>query len=476
MKNISKTILYTGILLTCGFLLSGCTPSKEKVAEYGQIVGEADVLIEGKEYSSAIEKLSKAAQLIPSKLDAYERIVNLLLLKNRLDDAKTLIDESASKLSDTDRGELYISIGKEYYNRREYVKALNCFELANVGFGDNETISLSTAKIYLQQGELEKAKNLLNRNWGEENLLEGKLLYSYVLGISDTSKAKETLEGIEPSDQWNLAYSDWKGVLDSLTEDVLFNAAKISKVYIDEGYPYLAIQTLLPLKEQMDEYVDGKYLLGKAYFENGKYQESLDTLVGVTSLSNLNTHLYWLIARDYYLLNDVNQSFSYYDSAISYSGDTPEIKLYQEYLDLLFENNQTTKAEEVLSKTAKIFDEPWVDLYYVQLSYMDKQDEKISYYMGKIEYEKLEGDYRKEYLYWKTKVSMENSNLDEAKRALDLYWEIDKYDPMYNLLMAQLKYQEGNLEESRTYAKKSIEYDTQRAVTDEAQKLLARID
>lgn len=476
MKNISKILLYIGVIVLSGFLLSGCTPSDEQLAQYDQLVKDADLLIEGKEYSSAIEKLTDAAELVPSKADAYSRIVDLLILKNRLDDAKTLVDESANKLSDTDRGDLYVDIGGAYYERKEYVKALNSFELAKAGFSDNESIALSTSKVYLQQGELEKAKNLLNRNWGDEYLSEGKLLYSYLLGVSDAEKALDEISDIQPSDEWNDAYSEWKDVLNSLNDDILYNSAKISKVYIEEGYPYLAIQVLSPLEEQMDEYIDGKYLLGKAYYENGKYQESLDTLVGVTSFSDLNTHLYWIIARDYYLLNDINQAFSYYESALSYAGDTPDIKLYQEYLDLLFENNQTTKAEEVLSKASKEFVEPWIDLYYIQLSYLIKEDEKISYYIDRIEYEELEGDYRKEYLYWSSKISMENGELEDAKRSLDLYWEIDKYDPMYNLLMAQLRFLEGNLEESRTFAKKSIEYDTHRVVTDEAQKLLARID
>ncbi len=79
-------------------------------------------------------------------------------------------------------------------------------------------------------------------------------------------------------------------------------------------------------------------------------------------------------------------------------------------------------------------------------------------------------------MYWKSKISIENSQLEDAKRTLDLFWELDKYDPRYNLLMSQLKFQEGSLDESRKYAKKAIEYDTERIVTDEAQKLLARID
>ena len=476
MKNIFKYVFYSFILVLSGFLLSGCTVSEEKMAQYNQLVSDADLLIEGRVYSSAMEKLSEAAELIPSRYEAYEKIVGILITKNRLEDAKILIDESASKLDDADRGTLYVILGKEYYKQRDYKNALTCYELSK-GISDGvENVDLEMAKVYLQQGEIEKAKSLLKGSFGENFRTEAKLIYSYVLSTTDKEKALNEIKDIQPEEEWKDAYSQWNEALGSLDSDELYNSAKLAKIYLDAGYPSLAIYVLEPKKAEMDEYIDGLYLLGKAYYENGKYQESLDTLLGVTTLSKLNQYLYWVVARSYYMLNNINEATSYYDSAVSYGGDSGEVKLYQEYLDLLLENNQTTKAESVLRSAERIFNDPWVDIYYIKLSYLTKQTEKTKYYSDKIEYEELEGNYKREYLYWKSKISIENAQLDEAKRTLDLFWELDKYDPRYNLLMSQLRFQEGNLDESRTFAKKAIEYDTQREVTDEAQKLLARID
>lgn len=476
MKNISKLLSYTILLILSGFLLSGCKPSQETITEYNQIVSDADLLIEGKEYSSAMEKLSDATELIPQQYDAYERIVDILLLKNRLDDAKKLTDESANKLGEDDRTKLYITVGKAFYESREYSKALICFELAKGTLESGNTVNLEMAKVYLQQGNIEGAKSILKGNFEEELNTEAKLLYSYVLSTTNTEQALGIIKNIQPSEDWSEIYLKWEEVLNSLNDDTLFNGAKLSQAYIEGGYPYLAISVLEPKKEDMREYIDGMYLLGKAYYENGKYQESIDTLEGVTTLSNLNPFLYWTIARSYYFLNDINNATSYYDSAVSYAGDSADVRVYQEYLDLLMDNNQTTKAEEILRKAEKIFVDPWVDIYYIKLSYLTKQSEKTVYYSNKIEYEELEGNYKRDYLYWKSKISIENSQLDDAKRTLDVYWNLDKYDPRYNLLMGQLRFQEGNLDEARSYSKKAIEYDTQRLVTDEAQKLLARID
>ena len=476
MKNIFKYAFYLFVIVLSGFLLSGCTISEEKIAQYNQLVSDADLLIEGKVYSSAMEKLSEAVELIPSRYDAYERIVGILIKKNRLEDAKRLIDESASKLDDTDRGTLYVMLGKKYYEQKDYKNALICYELSK-GISDGvENVDLEMAKVYLQQGDIEKAKSLLKGSFGENFRTEAKLLYSYILSTTDKEKALNEIKDIQPEEEWKDAYSQWNEVLGSLDSDELYNSAKLAKIYLDAGYPFLAIYVLEPKKADMVEYIDGLYLLGKAYYENGKYQESLDTLLGVTTLSKLNQYLYWVVARSYYMLNNIDEATSYYDSAISHGGDSAEVKLYQEYLDLLLDNNQTTKAESVLRSAERIFNEPWVDIYYIKLSYLTKQTEKTKFYSDRIEYEELEGNYKTEFLYWRSKISIENAQLDEAKRTLDLFWELDKYSPRYNLLMSQLRFQEGDLNESRIFAKKAIEYDLQREVTDDALKLLARID
>jgi len=96
--------------------------------------------------------------------------------------------------------------------------------------------------------------------------------------------------------------------------------------------------------------------------------------------------------------------------------------------------------------------------------------------MNKIEYEKLEEEQKAEYLFSKGKYLILNSELDEAQRTLDIFWELNKYDSRYNLLVAQLNFQKGDLGESRIYAKKAIEYDLEGVVSKDAQKLLAQID
>lgn len=476
MNQYIKGFFYTILLSLSAILLSGCTPSEETLSKYDQLVSEGNTFLEAKEYSSAINKYNEATSVVPSKVEAYDGIVSIFLTKNRPEEAKKIVDESANKLDASDRASLYVDIAQSYYTLNEYDKSLNSYELAQ-GIGENaQRANLGLAKVYLQKGDIEKAKGYLNNDFEDDLKLEVVLLNSYIESLKDRDKAKSLVEEVEPNEEWKTVYQNWISILSSLNDDDLFNSAKLAREYINQGYPYLAISLLEPKKDSMIEYVDGLYLLGKAYYGHGEYQKSIDTLVNVTGLSEKNQYIYWTVARDYYLLNDINSAYDYYDRAISYAGDDGEEKLYQEYLELLFNDNQLTKAQEILRKAEKIFTAQWVNISYIELSYINEEDEKVKYYSDKIKIDELEGNYKKDYLYWKSRISIENGLFDEAKRNLDLFFAIDKFDPRYNLLMGQLNFQEGKLDESRNYLKKAIEYDVERIVTDDAQKLLAQID
>jgi len=476
MKKVLKSVFLILVVISAGFLLSGCTVSEEKIAEYNKIVSEADVLIEEKEYTPAIEKLSNALNLIPSKPEALEGIVDIFILKNRLEDATKLIDESGVELNDKDRAKLYVSIGDAQYFVKNYERALYNYQLAKGMDSDNREASFGMAKSYIQRGKIENAKSMLKANYIGDMLIESKLLLSYIEAINDFEEAKGLVEDIEPGDQWREAYTEWISVLDSLNTDELYNDTKLGKQYLDVGYPYLTIALLEPDLDKMDEYIDGLYILGKAYYEYGEYDKSIELLENSSSLSDLNQYIYWVLARDYYLKDDINNSMSYYDSAISYGGKKAEETLYIEYLDILVKENLTEKALEVMRKAELLFKKEWVYMYYMDIYSLRGDNEKFEYYMNGIEYDELDTEQKANYLYSKGRYLIKDAQLEEAQRSIDIFWELNKYDPRYNLLSAQLSFEKGQLDESRDYAKKAIEYDLNGVVSQDAQKLLAQID
>lgn len=477
MKKYIKYTIYIGILVVSSLLLTGCTPTDQQVKKYSELISQADTFQQAHEYSSSIETLNEATSVIPSKVDAYERIINIFIQKNRLDEGKEIVDKSASKISAQERATLYFSLGEAYYNMKEYDKALTVFELSS-GISDvGDSAYFGLAKVYVQKGDINKAVGYLEKDLEGDVYYPSRLLLSYIYALTDSEKAKGEIKDLQPSESEMGMYNEWSETLASLDDDEIFNAAKISSVYINAGYPYIAISVLDPIKNDLAEYSDGLYLLGKAYYEYGDYSKSIEVLENATTLSDNSQYVFWTVARDYYLLNDINNALGYFDRATTYGGDKTQEMLYQEYLDLLLKEGQSSKAEEVLGKASKVYkDAMWINLEYLKLSQSTKNSEKVNYYISKIDVDKLEGNLKLEYLYTKTSISIENGNTDEALRTLDMIWNIDQFNAKYSYLMGQIKFSEGNLDEARNYLKKAIEYDMNRSVTDDCQKLLARID
>lgn len=477
MNKKVKIVLILFIIGFSAFLLSGCTNSDEKIAEYDRIIADSDILIEGKQYTLAVDKLIGATDLVPSKREAFERIVKIFISKNRMEDSIRVIEESGGQLKEEDKAILYTLVGDGYYEAKNFDKSLYSYQLADGMLSNYQPASFGMAKSYLQVGQIEKAKTLLDEKYEGDTLMEAKLILSYIESLTDIDKAKEVVKDIEPGDLWRDKYVEWKEVLASLNEDKLFNLAKLGKEYVDGGYPYLAIALLEPEVSKMDEYIDGIYILGKAYYEQGQYQKSVDLLESFSSLGDLNQYIYWVLARDYFLLNDINSASAYYDNAIAYSATQADPLLYTEYLDILLEENLTEKALEVMRSAEKIFvDDSWVPMYYMYIYSLRGDNEKFSYYMNRVKYEDLDSSLKADYLYSKVDFLIKSNQLDQVQKVLDIFWELDQYDPRYNLLVSRLSFENGDIAQAREYAKKCIEYDLKGSVSKEAQTLLAQID
>ena len=480
MSSMNKGIKILFMFLILGFsafFLSGCTNSDEKLSEYDRIISDSDILIEGKQYTLAVEKLSNASELIPSKKDAFERMVKIFISKNRMEDASKIIEESAGKLSQDDRAELYTLIGEAYYKVRDFEKALYSYQLADGLSSNYKPALLGIAKSFLQVGKIEKARALLEEKYEGDMLIEAKLVLSFIQSMTDVEKAKNTIKDVDPGDTWRDSYVKWEEVLESIDEDKLYNLAKLGKEYVDQGYPYLAIALLEPEVGKMDEYIDGIYILGKAYYEYGQYQKSIDLLESTSSLGDLNQYIYWVLARDYFVLNDINSSSNYYDNAIAFSATEADSLLYTEYLDILIEENLTEKALEVMRSAEKNFvGENWVYMYYMYIYSLRSDNERFSYYMNRIDYEELDSSMKTDYLYSKGDFLIKSDQLEQAQEVLDVFWELDQYEPRYNLLVARLNFENGDLEKAREYAKKCLEYDLNGVASKESQSLLAQID
>ena len=295
-QKFKKIIPWVLLVLVAGALVTWILLSKRTTQEeldiYGQKIEDATSQIEAQEYSTAINVLYEAIDIVPEKIEAYQKVVQILLLKNRVDDATDIVEKSAKKVSANDQAVLYDLLGDFYYSIGDYTQAKNMYQEC-VGIGVNYPEGeLSYAKNYIQQGNLDEAKSLLiNSGYTEDLKYEADLLLTYIQATEEVDTAKNTIKSITPSEKWEIYYEEIEEILDSLDDDEKFNAAKLARVYINNGYPYLAVKVLEPLESQISEYLEGLYFLGRGYYEYGEYQKSIDTLDKATTLGGLETEI-----------------------------------------------------------------------------------------------------------------------------------------------------------------------------------------
>lgn len=452
--------------------------SSEESASYNTKISEAQKWYDGKEYSIAMSTYYQAAELIPSRIEAFQGIINILVDKNRMDEALAILDDSAQKLSSYDQSTLYAILCEKYLLLNDKYKALETCKKGQ-GLGEvNQNLELALGKAYLRNGDIGNASELFKKEiYDGDNLSEAKLLLSYIQSTSDIEAAKTVLGSTSPSDNWKIYFEEFSDILGSLDSDTKYNATKLARVFINNGYPDLAVSILEPMESDISEYVEGVYFLGRAYLETGEYDKAINELNKAAPLGSMEDDTFWAMARVYVQKSDLNNALDCYSKALGYQGSTPSEELVSEYLDILLKNNQTLKADEVLQivlgkvKTAYLYE------YGVEINYVLEKNEKINYYIELLGTLNLEDEDKKEYLYLKARAMLDqNANIADITNVLDELLAMDRFNAKYYYLLGRSEFEQGDAESAKQSLNKAIEYDLDYEVTDDSAKLLSNVD
>lgn len=95
---------------------------------YDEKIKQAELNFNGREYSEAINQYYEASSLIPQEFTAYKGIIDILLLKNRADEALSIVRESTRAISSNERSVLYDLIGDYYYDLADFKKAKEMYQ------------------------------------------------------------------------------------------------------------------------------------------------------------------------------------------------------------------------------------------------------------------------------------------------------------------------------------------------------------
>jgi tetratricopeptide (TPR) repeat protein len=477
-KTLIIVSIIVGVLLLVGGIFTYLyfrPPTEEEMTRYEQTVEDGDLLYEGREYSEAIKKYSEAINIVHIDLRAYSQIVDIYLLKNDFDNALSIAQKAQDSLSSGDSSILYAKIADSYFEKEDYENARINYEIA-VTLSANPTTNLGLAQSYVYNNKFDLAENSLKKEFDNETVDDAKLLYTYILATENTDDAKDFVNSYNPVNKENIIFFDEiSSVLDSLDDDELFNITKLSRVFINNNYPSLAIKLLEPKSKEITQYVDALYYLGKSYLETKQYDKAVDTLLKASSLIGYESDKYWMLARSYYYQDDMVNAVVYYDMAVGYAGDDITRDLVEEYLSILLDSNQVSKAQEVYSGLVKSIKTEWLYLIGLEL-YYSENDAKFDYYLDQLVGMNMNDIEKKEYLFWKIRKEIDDSNTDNIEQDFESLLGLDRFNSKYYWMKGVYLLSILDNESAKNNFEIAMEYDTQGDVTKNVEDLLAQLE
>ncbi len=461
--------------LAAWYFLSRRVTETER-SNYDEKIKSAELSLNAREYSEAINKYYEATEVIPQELPAYQGIVEILLLKNRVDQALSITRESAKALSLDDRSRLYKMIGDYYFQNYDYRKAKDMYQ-EGLSLGVvNLDAELALGKALLNIGKIEEGrKHIEGKNYDGDSVVEANLILSYIYALKDIGKAKSQIGSITASGKWNPYYDEFDLVLKTLDDDKKYNAAKLARVYLNNGYPYLALDVLKTVEVEIAEYLEGVYYTGLAYLQTSQYDKAIEYFNKASTLGGMEMEIFWGKARANYSKNDLESAINNYTKAIEYGGQNVSEELVKEYIDILLVNKQNLRAIDMIKYLLANQEKAYIYLLGIDLNYQMGERAKIDFYNQQLEKLELTEEEQKEHLYWKARLAIDDSDIPNANALLEDLLSKDRYNPKYYLLLGMLKMKENDITEAKSAFEKGVEYDISNLVSEEALKLLSNL-
>jgi tetratricopeptide (TPR) repeat protein len=470
------------VLLLSSFLLTGCT-TNEAMELSNSLVEEGKSLYENKEYKQAVEKYGEALEQYPANFDAYDGIITILLKKSHFEEAENVANEAAIRVDSEDAATLYFRIGRAYYEHGDYENAEDMYKRALEEEKSFYRAKIGLAELNIWYGDLEQASKELGAIGGGNKKAYDTLLLKAYLTLEDWEKGKEFVNEIDlgeiSREETKERARRLKEIYESeeLEKDELHKNTYLAKEYINSGYPYLAIEILENKSEDIEEYWDAQYFLGKAYFDYGDYEKSTERLNNAVALDVDDANLFLLLGRVYLFQDDVDKSLKSYERAVSLAALPEDKNIVKEYMNVLIQNNILNSARTTLLNLLEEDDYPWIYILLAEISYTQGNFNRLNEYLRVLEdYADLTRSEEKDFLRYKILSLIEaEEEKDTILEIFASYKKLDEYDPEIFLLMGEYSLAQGNPEEAKELLNRSIELDLEGNITREARKILATV-
>lgn len=405
-------------------------------SRYDQLLQTAADQHNNREYSAALSTYNDALVLDSTSQAAYVGVLNILLDKNLSNDAQEFVDGASQVLSGTELGDLYLMIAEHYFTNKKWDSAERNFAQAD--------------KLGSMNGNSIDQYAISSLNAG------GDRWSSLVTSISN-AELKSILK----------QYSD---VTDAKGSTSLYERAKLSQKAINLKAYRVAVG-LLEDQEDVVEYWDGLYFLGRAYYELGEYEKAGKYIDMAVLIAPDDTSLQLLAARNSVLMRKPSEALTHYDQYIIYSKeDEVELSVLGEYVELLIKERRYSHALDTLAKMKQSSDE--IDLLKLKVLLAQGESAEITKAIDRMS-STMEPDSDAYYMYlWLSSLwYVEQGQFTKAEQVIS---QVDQSevsdDPYYYYVMGRLINAKGDEKDADNYFKQAIEKDLDGTLSEMALK------
>ncbi len=479
-----RPVLLLFVVLGSALVLSGCQPSDELRQEARELVKEAQGYQENSEYARAIKTYEEARKIDNANPEIYEGISSIYLLKNRTEDAKTVLLQGIDHATHTP--ELYRMLGEISLEQEDLDAAENYLKNALSKDKKHYQSSYLLGLTYVKQGNYELARESLDiSEEGDEWYIKGALLSAITLWEDSDTASKILSQALDNENveedlirQLEIYHEDLKAV-SSLDENAseVYRSVILSHGALSAGYSSIVIDKLSPFVDEEKEYSDLYLYLGRAYSMETETEKAIEYLEKAVQLNPANASALWFLAREYRQGGNEEDMQSMYERAIILTDATERAVIRKEYAEVLLSAGLFDEFDEQVNALTEEYPNNAVEYALLAIrSNIDRElyDEAFEG-LDAIDETTLSENSAAEYSFFKGEVLFLRGEREEA-----LEWALDAVEkgkniPEYHLLVGKIHFEQGDEDKATISLERAIDLDLQGNVSAEAVKLLDRM-
>lgn len=488
--NISKyvAVIAGGILLAAsGVFLSGCMPSDEQVDAANDLINEAQELFVAQQYAEALQKYEEARLQDDGNVDVYTGIAAIYLLKNRIDDAKDVLEVGVERSREP--GEGYVYLGRIALDENNAELAVSYMRTASNSNKEDYEARYLLAEAYVENGDFGKAEKTLDipeeaGDW----YVRSKYLQAVLLR-DDVDEARKEIEAAlsveivddDLEDMVDSYYELLDDVEELIDEDATPEHVAVTLSYgaLLGGYEDVVIDSLEDYASDNEEYWDLHLYLGRAYYMNGEIGKAKEQLTEAVALNPVDPYGPWYLARILVEEGSDTDAQDMYSRAIGLAEAEEKDEIRLEYVDVLMDMGQYASAEDQIRVLEDAAEEDDVRNGYTLMRVESLLERELFSQATEIlegmDDEALSDELQAEYLWMLGVIAFNSGDRSLARSDIERALELNDFNPKYYLLLGQIQFEDGDSEGAQVSLERAVDLDLDGKVSVEAVKVLDRI-